>query len=318
MTPPAAAPLHADVPVDMFHSSPRLRHLVRLLRPLPRGLGEEILAGVAVIDGLVRHRRFRQAHRWAGAQPGARDPAWRLALALLANHGRFCAEEALLGVPTTMAPSPDVALEGGDRLPGPGFETGAILLGFHLGPPRIWFHLRTLGYAVRLAGALVTSSHDPRWRDAIDRGDVLHLPDGAPTARLPGLYQIRDVVRGGGHVYLAADGPFGREAFRIDLPGGPLVVRLGWLALRRLTRAPTFPLLVHREGRRRVIVVHPPLPAPVADLETDAAQCRAALAPLIEGYVRRYPTQCRYLAFPPWLTNPPRDGEALDSVSSAT
>lgn len=63
-------------------------------------------------------------------------------------------------------------------------------------------------------------------------------------------------------MYLSADGPFGREAFRFDLPGESMIVRAGWLALRQLPRAPTFPVLTHRDGKRQVIVIHPALPPP--------------------------------------------------------
>jgi hypothetical protein len=52
----------------------------------------------------------------------------------------------------------------------------------------------------------------------------------------------------------------------------------------------------------RVIVIHPSLPVPAADAA--AAACHAMLAPLIADYARRFPTQCRYLAFPPWSTAP--------------
>jgi lauroyl/myristoyl acyltransferase len=131
-------------------------------------------------------------------------------------------------------------------------------------------------------------------------GEAIRLPAGVPRGRAEGLHRIRTLLRQGGLVYLAGDGPFGREAFRIDLAGGPLVVRLGWLAMRRLTRVPTFPVFTYREQGRRVIVVHPPLPQPDADLDRDRSQCQAALTPLIETYVRRYPSQCRYLAFPAW------------------
>ena len=65
----------------------------------------------------------------------------------------------------------------------------------------------------------------------------------------------------------------------MDLPGGALIIRAGWLALRRLTRAPTLPVLAHRDGKRHVIVVHPALPPPDADPARDAEQCRTALAP---------------------------------------
>jgi hypothetical protein len=116
----------------------------------------------------------------------------------------------------------------------------------------------------------------------------------------------QDRHRAGALVYVMADGPFGREAFRIDLQGGPLVVRVGWLALRRATGVPTLPVLTHREGNQRVIVIHPPLPDPDGDAVRDAAACRAALTPLVDAYVRRFPTQCRWVAIPRWPTGPSR------------
>ena len=54
------------------------------------------------------------------------------------------------------------------------------------------------------------------------------------------------------------------------------------------------------------------------DRAQDAAQCRAALTPLVESYVRRSPDQCRYLALPPWLMISPAGGGALDSEGVAT
>jgi hypothetical protein len=310
----ASAP--AGVEPDMFHTSRRLRGLVRLLRRLPRGLSGELLAAAAVVDGLARPGRFRRACAWAAAQPGADRSPWRLALALLANHGRFCADEAFLGVSSLEAAAHDVVLEGAHHLDGA--SAGAILLGFHLGPPRVWVHLRTLGYPVRIGGGLITSIWDPRWRDMVEAGEVVHLPDGAAAARLRGLYQIRDLLRSGGLVYLTADGPFGRDTFRLDLPGGPMIVRAGWLAFRRLTQAPTFPVLSHREGARQVVVIHPALPPPVSDRAEDVAQCRPLLQSLVESFVRRFPEQCRYLALPPWPTSGPGGGGALDREKVAT
>ncbi len=66
-------------------------------------------------------------------------------------------------------------------------------------------------------------------------------------------------------MHLTGDGPFGREAFRIPLPSGVLVVRSGWWTLRSLTRATTLPVLTRREGRRLVVAVHAPLPDPADD-----------------------------------------------------
>ena len=97
----------------------------------------------------------------------------------------------------------------------------------------------------------------------------VRLPAGAPRDRLAGLYQIRGMLRDGALVFLTADGQFGREAFRLELLGGPLIVRTGWLTLRRRMEVPTPPVLAHRNGTRHVIVVYPALPPPDADLERD-------------------------------------------------
>jgi lauroyl/myristoyl acyltransferase len=314
MTPTVGASDEGRITPDMFHTSSRLSPLERWLRPYPRAMSEGILAAVAVADGLLHFGRFRRARAWAAAQPGVGPSSWRLALALLANHGRFCGEEAFVGVSSVDDVRRDVILEGKEHLDTGG---GAILLGFHLGSPRTWYRLRAHGYPVRHAGRLEGSVGDPRWAEALEAREVVRLPDGAPQDRLRGLHQIRDLLRDGAMVFLTGDGPFGREAFRIGLPGGPLVVRRGWLALRSLTRVPTFPVLAHRDGRRHIIRIHPALPPPAPDLARDAAQCRTVLAPLLESYVRRFPAQCRYLAFPPSPDSSAAAG-ALDSESGAT
>lgn len=96
---------------------------------------------------------------------------------------------------------------------------------------------------------------------------------------------------------ITADGPVGAEAFRIPLPGGPAIIRSGWLALRRHAGAPTLPILSHLEGRRQIVTIHPPLPEPQTDPVGDALACRDVLSPLLWDYVRRFPEQCRSLAF---------------------
>ncbi len=286
----------------MFRGPARLRLLIRMLRQFPFPVTQQILAGLAITDGLVRRRRYRRASNWAAERGATGFARRRIALALLANHGRFVAEEALLGVERIDDLRRDVVVRGEEHIRT--LSGGAILLGFHLGPPKTWLALRALGYPVRFAGRLEAAAHDPRWLPSLESRDVIRLPDGNPQARLGGLYRIRNLLQSGALVYVTADGPFGREAFRIDLQGGPLVVRLGWFSLRRATGVPTFPVLTYREGNQRVIVIHPPLPRPDNDGVCDAAACRAALAPLIEAYVRQFPTQCRWVAMPRWSHEP--------------
>lgn len=316
MTPDAArrargAPRDGDVDLspDMFGGPAALRPLLPVLRALPVGLAENVLAGLAIADGMTRGR-YRRAAAWASAQGATGWARQRLALAVLANHGRFVAEETLLGVESVATLARDVVVRGAERLTA--CPNGALLLGFHLGPPKTWLRLRALGYPVRFAGRLQASVGNPRWRAAIDAGAVIRLPDGDAASRLRGLFQMRRLLQQGALVYVTADGPFGREAFRVPLPGHPLIVRHGWLALRRATGAPTLPVLTWRDGGRRIIEIHPPLPAPVEDQVADAGACLAHLTPLVTHYVRTHPTQCRWIAMPRWESADSRTGSAVD------
>lgn len=298
------ADMAADLPSadliapDLFSGPPRLRRLISLLRVCPAPVAEHVLAALAVVDGITRRGRYRRAAQWATDQGLLGWARQRTALGVLANHGRFVAEEALLGVRSTCDLARDIVLLGQEHLNAQ--TRGALLIGFHLGPPKTWLRLRATGYPVRFAGRLAGAARDPRWEAVIAAGAVIRLPDGDSRSRLRSLFQMRRLLEDGSLIYVTADGPFGREAFRVELPGNPVIVRTGWLALRRATGVPTLPVLTWRESRRRVIHIHPPLPTVDADPDRDAAACQAALTPLIADYVRRHPTQCRWVAMPRW------------------
>lgn len=271
----------------------KLRALLPLLRRLPRPAIEWSFAAAAIVDGVLRNGRFGRAVQWADAQGRRGLARQRLALAVLANHGRYVAEEAL--TTDRGGDGRRIVLEGAEhlaRLEG----AGALLLGFHLGPPNAWFALRALGYPVRIAGRFAAAPNASRWQEALSAGDAIPLSNGAPAARVESLYQLRGLLRDGALVYMTADGPFGREADRLALPGGAMIIRGGWLALRRATGVATLPMLTYRAGGRQTIAVHAPLPAPVDDDACDLAACRDALSPLLADYVERFPTQCRWLA----------------------
>jgi lauroyl/myristoyl acyltransferase len=151
---------------------------------------------------------------------------------------------------------------------------------------------------VRFTGRWEIAGRDERWSKVLDAGEGVRLPPGAPRGRAEGLRRILNLLRAGAIVYLAADGPFGREAFHLEVPGGQVTVRLGWLALRRAVHVPTLPVLAHRQGHERVICVHPPLPDVDPDPGADAARCKTILEPLVHDYVRRFPSQCRYVVLP--------------------
>jgi lauroyl/myristoyl acyltransferase len=286
------------ISTDLSHGPARLAPWMSALRTLPYRLASNLLATAAVAEG-VRNGRFSQARSWARDRGLGRGAQWRLAVAVLANHGRFVGEEAVLGASSLDDLARNVTVLGAERLANLK-GNGALLLGFHLGPPKTWLVLRALGLPVRFAGRLEAAARDERWARALDAGEAIRLPDGDAKARTVGLYMIRDALRSGALVYITGDGPFGAEAFRIDFDGGPVVIRSGWLAVRRAAGVPTFPVLTWREHGRRMIEIHPALPKPDPDPSGDVRLCRAALAPLLSDYVRRFPDQCRWVVMPRW------------------
>jgi lauroyl/myristoyl acyltransferase len=215
---------------------------------------------------------------------------------VIAQHGRFVAQESL--VPPSAALRDSTIVRGVEHLSG--LTGGALLLGAHVGPPRTWVALRAHGYPVRFAGRMEYTSDSEEWRRLVEEQIVIPMRGGDGASRVQALYAIRRLLASGALVFMTSDGPFGREAFRIELPGGSQIIRSGWLTLRRQLRVPTLPVFAHLRGRERVIEIHPPLPAIDDDEARDVEACRRALTPIIGAYVRAHPEQCRYLAFPPW------------------
>lgn len=168
--------------------------------------------------------------------------------------------------------------------------------------------LRVLGHRLAWVGGRRVSRawRRPAWRPFLDAHENL-AHDGATDGWPPLLYRARRLLVDGGRVFVKADGTVGREAFRAPLPGGPLSVRSGWLALHQATGVPVLPVLSHLEGRRHVIEVHPALPAAPASGD-ELAMSRKALGSLLQDFVRRFPGQCLGPVFlepgPPALAEP--------------
>ena len=285
-----------------------LAQVLAAARRLPAWLGEASLAFGALAQGITSSARRRQALAWVAAQPGPRRSDWLLACSLLAFRGTCMASMEQLGVRDLAALRARTTIEGVERLEGTTQLGGVLLLGFHLGPYVDPVVLRSHGYRATVAVRTQRrhGSHDPTSWWLHPPEDLVLFPN--PTWRLRALYELRRRLLAGRTVYLAADGLHGTEAFRIDLPGAPLVLRTGWMILRRSTGATTFPLLSRREGRRIVVTIHPPLPDPAPDLSDDRAACRARLTPLLEDYVRRFPAQCFSLALQPAWNRSPAPG----------
>jgi len=269
-----------------------LDRLGRALDPLPWPVGENLLAGLGLLQVVIRPDRFLRALTWAAAQPPGPHGRLSLALRLLANHGRFVAQQRLVGLRDPATLRERVRVTGEEHLVAAVAGAGTMLLGFHVGPPCSSLALQLLGYPVRTIDDLIYCPREglepdrlAEWRSP--------MPMDRKESRAVALHEARRHLAGQGLVHVLATGRWGAEAFRIALPGGPVIIRNGWLALRRLTGATTLPLLAHDEGRRRVITIHPPLPPVSADPQADREACRPVLTDVLRSYFRRFPEQCR-------------------------
>jgi lauroyl/myristoyl acyltransferase len=272
---------------------------LRVLRRLPYSASEGILIGLSLGRAVHDHRRLRRTYAWAARGGAGARSRWAVVLGLLVNRGR-----ALAASPFTALLDPERArqrleVRGLDHLEEARRRGGVILLGFHVGIIIIHRFLALLGYEVTAMGGSglwhrVPSVPAP-WQAVLDRSPT-HVWTEAPGSRADALYRLRQAALSGGIVMIMASGGRGRVLFDLPLPGRPLSVRAGWFVLRRATGLPTLPVLGHLEGGRRVVTIHPALPAPDPDEPRDRDACRAALNPILEDFVARFPEQCVYLA----------------------
>jgi lauroyl/myristoyl acyltransferase len=295
-----AAPTDPRWPPDAHYYSRRARIATRCLDILPWPLGQECLAWTGSAIALLDSVRRRRALQWAARHRSTAVGRLSLAVKLFANHARFVAIGALVGVGRPEVLRPHIVVRGVEHLDAAVGRGATILLGFHLGPPGSFLALRVLGYRLTFVGLLDVSGRWERgaWRPLLAPAKNIALTRD-PASGSEALQRARRVLDEGGTIVMTADGPFGAESFRVPVTGGEVVIRPGWLALRRLSGAVTLPLLAHWRGRRRVIEVSPPLPTPVADPIRDTEACREFLTPILSAFVQQHPAQCPVLAFWP-------------------
>jgi hypothetical protein len=266
-----------------------------VLDVLPWPWGEDILASLFTVVGLVRPSRRRAAVTWARALTPAHP--WRLAVKLCAFRGRWVARTQLLGIRQPDELHQNLIAEGAEHLTA--VSGAAIILGFHLGPPSGGdLIFRIPGYPVTFLGlsdrdAAIGWWSDP-WRPFVE-ASPLSFAAGDRNRWPAVLYAARQTLLEGGKIYILADGD-GAEAFRLPLSVGDWPIRAGWLTLHQLTGAPVLPVLHHLAGRRHVMTIHPPLPALPSDRSMGLEVWRDSLTRLLEDYVRRFPDQCPHLA----------------------
>lgn len=298
---PVAGPTELPPPANRAgrprrHSLPA-RAFFGSVNALPWPWGEEVMATVGVARGFVQPRRLRHALGWASHYRHGLADRWRLALSVLAHDGRFEATHSLIGVRHAEQLRSHLAVDGAEHLSRAMEHGGTILLGFHVGPRTSWLALRILGFGVHaFIGHDYHRFRRPGLREVLDSAETVRPQEGDPARRAAWLHRARRLLLERKTVFITADRVISQDTFEIAVPGATAKLGSGWLALRRHTGAATLPVLMHREGRRGVVTIYPPLPPPQPDPAQDMAGCREVLTRILSDYTRRFPEQCRGLA----------------------
>ena len=180
---------------DMWHGPARLQPILPMLSHLPRPLGERILAGLAVADGVMRTERLRRAAMGGGKI---------VRLSYSASHRP--AGESRASPPTRRYSAYRTRSAGRQR----GYRrverlqatTGAaLLLGFHLGPP--------LSLGPRL-GYHAVSRADWKRQPATTVGRLSRTATSFACRRSRrvnnlGLLQLRRLLGEGARIYMTGD-----------------------------------------------------------------------------------------------------------------
>lgn len=295
---PRAATQPAEAVSGRSAGAPGLDRWLRALCRLPPPAAEHGLALAALVTGLRDKRLRRQALAWASRHASSRRARLGMALTLLRNRGRLRALAALPAIGSAAHAHRRLDARGREHLGDPSARSGTILLTFHLGPMFSGLPIQLPDGEITVAGDTDQSAWPrPRadWRPLIEARRRF-LPLGGEGS-LQAILRLRRLLLDGATVMLAADADSGAEAFRLRVGGVEVVIRSLWWTLRRQTQARVVPWLSHCAGARLVIELGPALPAPDPDPARDLEACRAALLPLLERYVARFPEQCVGLAF---------------------
>lgn len=273
---------------------------LRAARRLPPTLGVGLMIAAGVGQGVIDPTRLRRAFRWMSAHRSGALARGSGVVSLLANRGRFLAWSMGIGNSDLKVFRDSVDLQGRAFLDQAVAAGGAVVASFHLGPGPASDCLTLFGYRPIVGGEGLRFSAPNRPAEWNDLPQPIYVSWADPASRATGLYRLARHVRAGSLVVLPVDAADdGRVEFSIGLPGRTLAVRSGWFTLRRLTGAPTLPVLLHWNGSRRVVRVHPPLPPPDADVERDRLACQSQLTDIVRAYVGAYPEQCLSLALWP-------------------
>lgn len=260
-----------------------------LLDVAPFPLGEWACGALFLLRNLGRPRVVARASRFLARYPSP-ESLFARTCRLFVYQGRFRARHALIGLASPDALASRVRIDGREHLP----DGGAILLGFHVGPP-------AAGEALCVSGIPVLSvagrRYSRQWTSEAWT-PVRRLYEAFPLTEDPSvlggvLYRMRRRLAGGERVYVAGDGLKGRLAFTLQVQDGRVLkMKSSWLLLARHTGAPVVPVTTHYEGARQVVTLHPPLPPVDPARVEDLVRCQALLQALLERYAAEHPEQC--------------------------
>jgi len=268
---------------------------------LPWPYSEDLIVAAYRLRWFVRPELRRRAERWAEHHATETGRRREIARGLVANLGRFVAMDSLAGLHDPEVRRRHLRIDGEHHLRGALALGGAVLVGFHAGPPGAPLLLRLAGHHVAFAGG---RSHRrfirDAWRPYLDPTDHLKFSESLGlAARAAGLLRARELLIGGGAIYITADGS-GREIAHLEIPGARVSIRSGWWTLREQTGVPIVPVLVHLEGRTQVLTIAEPLPPAGTASVMDLQGCLDYLGGLLRAHVRRHPEQCVGYALRVW------------------
>lgn len=287
-------PAPGDAPPAKDRPSGAVLFFLWLLDVVPFPLGEWACGVLFLLRNVARPRVTARAWRWLTRYPSPQSLFVRTCRLFL-YQGRFRARHALIGLTSPAALAAVVRIDGREHLP----DRGAVLLGFHVGPP-------VVGEALCVSGVPVLSvagrRHSRQWsRQAW--APVRHLSEAFSLTEDPSvlggaLYRMRRRLTEGEHVYVMGDGLKGRVAFTLQVHDGRVLkMKSGWLLLARHTGAPVVPVTTHYEGPTQVVTFHPPLPPIDMNRIEDLAQYQTLLQGILERFAAAHPEQCSGLVY---------------------
>lgn len=282
-------PAPGDAPPAKERPSRAVLAALWLLDVAPFPLGEWACGALFLLRNVVRPAVAARAWRWLARYPSP-QPLFLRTCQLFLYQGRFRARHSLIGLASPDALAARVRIDGREHLP----EVGAILLGFHVGPP-------VAGEALCASGIPVLSVAGQRysrqwtneaWAPVRRLSEAFALTED-PSVLGGALYRMRRRLAGGEHVYVMGDGLKGRVAFTLQVHDvRVLKMKSSWLLLAKHTGARVVPVTTHYEGPIQVVTLHPPLPPFDPARIEDLVQCQALLQALLERHAAAHPEQC--------------------------